>query len=160
MNTITVGEPAVAAHERHGDTLGACEEAPPEGTTPDLTTTATASATLGDPISDTATLAGATSDATGTITFNVYGPDDEDCSGGPAFTSVVDVNGNGVYSSDLTPNDPSGDFVPGAVGIYRWTAEYSGDDNNEAVSSDCNAANEASVVTEPPPTARRLISFV
>jgi hypothetical protein len=152
-HTLTVGAPAVAAHERHGDTLDACEEAPPEGTTPELTTQATASATLGDPISDTATLSGATSDATGTITFNVYGPDDEDCSGQPAFTSVVDVNGNGVYSSDLTPSDPSDDFVPGAVGIYRWTAEYSGDDNNGAASSDCNAANEASVVTEPTTTS-------
>jgi hypothetical protein len=148
MNTITVGEPAVAAHERHGDTLGACAEVPPEGTTPELTTMATATATLGDPISDTATLSGATDDATGTITFNVYGPDDEDCSGEPAFTSVVDVNGNGVYSSDLIPNDPSDDFVPGAVGTYRWTADYSGDDNNGAVASECNAPDEASVVTE------------
>jgi hypothetical protein len=148
MNTITVGGPAVAAHERHGDTLGACEEAPSEGTTPELTTQATTPVTLGDSISDTATLSGATSDATGTITFNVYGPDDEDCSGEPAFTSVVDVNGNGDYSSDLTPNDPSDDFVPDAVGTYRWTAEYSGDDNNEGVLSECNAANEASVVTE------------
>jgi hypothetical protein len=148
MNTITVGAPAQAAHERHGDTLGACEETPPGGTTPELTTQATTPVTLGDPISDTATLSSATSDATGTITFNVYGPDDEDCSGEPAFTSVVDVNGNGVYSSDLTPNDPSDDFVPGAVGIYRWTAEYSGDDNNEAVTSECNAPNEASLVTE------------
>jgi hypothetical protein len=78
----------------------------------------------------------------------VYGPDDEDCSGEPAFTSVVDVNGNGDYSSDLIPNDPSDDFVPGAVGTYRWTADYSGDDNNEAVSSECNAPDEASVVTE------------
>src|SRR5215210_597839 len=148
-HTITVGAPAVAAHERHGDnTLDACEEAPPEGTTPELTTQATTPVTLGDRISDTATLSGATSDATGTITFNVYGPDDEDCSGEPAFTSVVDVSGNGVYSSDLTPNDPSDDFVPDAVGTYRWTAEYSGDDNNEGVLSDCNAANEASVVTE------------
>ena len=154
MNTITVGEPAVAAHERHGDTLGACAETPPEGTTPDLTTQATATATLGDPISDTATLSGATSDATGTITFNVYGPDDEDCSGEPASTSsVVDVNGNGVYSSDLTPTDPSDDFVPDAVGTYRWTAEYSGDANNEAVSSECNAPNEESVVTEPTTTS-------
>jgi hypothetical protein len=159
MNTITVGAPAQAAHERHGDTLGGCEETPPEGTTPELTTTATATATLGDPISDTATLSGATDDATGTITFNVYGPDDEDCSGEPAFTSVVDVNGNGVYSSDLTPNDPSGDFVPAAVGTYRWTAEYSGDDNNEAVSSDCNAPNEASVVTEPTTTTPDLTTM-
>jgi hypothetical protein len=148
MNTITVGAPAQAAHERHGDKLGACEETPPEGTTPELTTMATTPVTLGDPISDTATLSGATDDATGTITFNVYGPDVEDCSGEPAFTSVVDVNGNGVYSSDPTPNDPSDDFVPGAVGTYRWTAEYSGDENNGAVSSDCNAPNEASDVTE------------
>jgi hypothetical protein len=148
MNTITVGAPAVAAHERHGDKRGACAEAPSEGTTPELTTQATATATRGDPISDTATLSGATSDATGTITFNVYGPDDEDCSSEPAFTSVVDVSGNGVYSSDLTLNDPSDDFVPDAVGTYRWTAEYSGDDNNEGVLSDCNAANEESVVSE------------
>ena len=156
MNTITVGAPAVAAHERHGDTLGACGEAPSEGTALELTTQATTPVTLGDPITDTATLSGATSDATGTITFNVYGPDDEDCSGEPAFTSVVDVSGNGAYSSDLTPNDPSDDFVPEAVGVYRWTAEYSGDDNNEAVLSDCNAANEASVVTEASTTTPEL----
>ena len=153
MNTITVGEPAVAAHERHGDTLGACAEAPPAGTTPELTTQATASATVGDPISDTATLSGATDDATGTITFNVYGPNNENCSGEPAFTNVVDVNGNGDYGSDPTPNDPSDDFVPGDVGTYRWTAEYSGDENNEAVPSECNAPNEASVVTEPTTTS-------
>ena len=153
MNTITVGEPAVAAHERHGDTLGACAEAPPAGTTPELTTQATASATVGDPISDTATLSGATDDATGTITFNVYGPNNENCSGEPAFTNVVDVNGNGDYGSDPTPNDPSDDFVPGDVGTYRWTAEYSGDENNEAVPSECNAPDEASVVTAPTTTS-------
>jgi hypothetical protein len=147
MNTITVGEPAVAAHERHGDTLGACEEAPSEGTALELTTQATTPVTLDDPITDTATLSGATSDATGTITFNVYGPDDEDCSGEPAFTSVVDVNGQGEYSSDPTPSDPSDDFVPEAAGTYRWTAEYSGDDNNTPSSSECNAPNELSEVT-------------
>jgi hypothetical protein len=41
-HTITVGEPALAAHERHGDTEGACESATPETTgdvtTPDTTT--------------------------------------------------------------------------------------------------------------------------
>src|SRR5829696_10455891 len=74
MNTITVGAPAVAAHERHGDTLGACEEAPSEGTALELTTQATTPVTLGDPITDTATLSGATSDATGTMTFKLYGP--------------------------------------------------------------------------------------
>ena len=140
---ITVAQPAVAAHERHGDTLGPCAE----GTTLELTTQATTPVTLGQPISDTATLSGG-DNPTGTITFNVYGPDDEDCSGEPAFTSVVDVNGNGDYSSDPTPSDLSDDFVPEAAGTYRWTADYSSDDNNDAVTSACNAENEASVVTE------------
>jgi hypothetical protein len=108
-------------------------------TTPTLTTQATAEAALGDPISDTATLSGG-DNPTGRITFNVYGPDDEDCTSDPAFTSDVAVNGNGDYSSD--------DFVPSAAGTYRWTAEYSGDANNDAVSSECNAENEQSVVND------------
>src|SRR5215212_7038923 len=83
-------------------------------TTLTLTTQATPSVTLGEPISDTATLSGG-DNPTGTITFNVYGPDDEDCSGDPAFTSEVDVNGEGDYSSK--------EFVPSAAGTYRWTAE-------------------------------------
>jgi Bacterial Ig-like domain (group 3) len=139
---ITVAQPAVAAHERHGDDMALCEN--PAGTTPVLTTQATTPVTLGNPISDTATLSGG-DNPTGTITFNVYGPDDADCSGEPASTSVVDVNGEGDYSS--------GPFTPLAVGTYRWTAEYSGDANNEAVMSECNAPNEASVVTESTPTS-------
>lgn len=147
-HTITVGEPAVAAHGRHGDNItGPCGDEPQPEPTLVLTTQATQEVTLGQPISDTATLSGG-DNPTGTITFNVYGPDDEDCSGEPAITSVVDVNGNGDYSSDPTPNDLSDDFVPEAAGTYRWTAEYSGDDNNDAVTSACNAENEASVVTE------------
>jgi hypothetical protein len=74
---ITVAEPAVAAHERHDDDPELCENGetppePPEGTTPELTTTATTSVTLGASISDTATLSGATSDATGTIALKLY----------------------------------------------------------------------------------------
>ena len=142
---ITVGQPAVAAHERHGDDPELCGT--PDGTTPVLTTQATTSVTLSNPISDTATLSGG-DNPTGTITFNVYGPDDEDCSGEPAFTSVVDVNGNGDYSSE--------EFVPSVAGTYRWTADYSGDDNNDAVTSPCNAENEASVVTEDSTTTPEL----
>src|SRR5829696_3640895 len=159
-HVISVASPAWPAHERHGDTEGACTEgvtpepvAPetPEGATLELTTVATPEVTLGQPISDMATLSGATS-ATGTITFNAYGPDDEDCSGGPAFTSEVDVEGDGEYSSDTTPDDPSDDFVPDAAGTYRWTAEYIGDTDNETetASSECNAEGEQSVVNEGP----------
>jgi hypothetical protein len=149
---ITVAQPAVAAHERHGDTLGPCGDGqPPEGGTLDpttLTTTAITPQTVGHPIADVATLSGSgLHQPTGTITFNAYGPDDEDCSGEPAFTSVVDVNGQGEYRSDPTPSDPSDDFVPEAAGTYRWTAEYSGDDNNTPSSSECNAPNELSEVT-------------
>jgi hypothetical protein len=37
-HTITVGEPALAAHERHGDAEGACVTATPDTTTPETTT--------------------------------------------------------------------------------------------------------------------------
>jgi hypothetical protein len=108
-------------------------------TTLTLTTQATASVTLGDPISDKATLSGG-DNPTGTITFTVFGPDDGDCSGDPAFSSDVDVDGEGDYNSE--------EFTPSAAGTYRWTAEYSGDENNDAVTSECNAENEESVVSE------------
>ena len=162
---ITVAEPAVAAHERHGDDPALCENGvtppePPDGTTLELTTMATASATLDVPISDTATLSGATSDATGTMTFKLYGPfTDADPStdtcvdpdpannvAGNLVTTIVidslgspDVSGNYVVSS--------GDYTPTTVGRYQWVVSYSGDAMNDAVSSKCKAPNEASVVT-------------
>ena len=166
MNTITVGGPAQAAHERHGDTLGACEEAPSEGTTPDLTTMATTSVTLGDPISDTATLSGATSDATGTMTFKLYGPfTDADTS---TDTCVEPDPANNVAGNLVTTLGPvnigspdasgsyvvsSGDYTPATVGRYQWVVSYSGDANNGAASSECKAPNEASLVTEPTTTS-------
>ena len=167
MNTITVGAPAQAAHERHGDTLGGCEETPPEGTTPELTTTATATATLGDPISDTATLSGATSDATGTVTFRLYGPftDDADAStdtcvdpdpaNNVAGNLVTTIEVNALGSPDASGNYvvPSGPYTPTTVGRYQWVVSYSVDGINETVSSECKALDEASVVTEPTPTS-------
>jgi hypothetical protein len=115
-----------------------------------LTTNATASATIGSPISDTATLAGATTGAGGTITFNAYGPNDANCTGSVAFTATVNVSGNGNYSS--------GNFTPTQVGTYRWTASYSGDLGNAASSSPCNAANEVSVVNKRQPSISTLLS--
>jgi hypothetical protein len=167
---ITVAEPAVAAHERHGDDPALCENeetplVPPDGTTPGLTTMATASVTLGDPISDTATLSGATSDATGTMTFKLYGPfTDPD----PSTDTCVDPDpanneaGNLVTTIDITSlGSPdasgnyvvsSGDYIPASVGRYQWVVSYSGDAKNETVSSECKAPNEASLVSEPNPT--------
>jgi hypothetical protein len=101
-----------------------------------ITTQAT-SGTVGDEISDTATLSGATEGAGGTITFNLYGPSaTPDCSGDPVFTSTVDVNGNGDYVS--------GGFTPTAAGSYYWTASYSGDEGNFSSAGECGADGETS----------------
>jgi len=152
---ITVAEPAVAAHVRHGDDPALCEN--PDGTTPVLTTQATTPVTLGDLISDTATLAGATSDATGTITFTLYGPYDasvdpateqtDPCAAGDlVFTSdpidigTADAQGNYVVESP--------EFEPTEVGRYQWIASYSGDDKNEPSTTLCRDDDEASVVSE------------
>jgi hypothetical protein len=131
-------------------------------TTPELTTVATGPVTLGLAISDTATLIGATSDATGTITFSAYGPfTDADpttdvCDettlafeSDPVDIGSPDASGNYVVSS--------GDFIPSEVGRYQWVASYtSGDDNNEDVSSPCNAEGEQSVVNEAQTTTPEL----
>ncbi len=106
--------------------------------TPQITTTATASAPVGNPIQDTATLSGG-STPTGTITFQVFGPNNATCAGPPAFTSApVGVNGNGTYVS------PS--FVPTSSGTYHWVATYSGDANNNGRTTACNDPNETTTV--------------
>ena len=56
--------------------------------TPTLTTQASPNVTLGGQIHEPATLTGATN-PTGTITFQLYGPDDASCAGAVAFTSPV-----------------------------------------------------------------------
>ena len=113
---------------------------------PTLSTTATGSVNLGQPIQDVATLSGATTEprATGDITFNLYGPDNATCSGAPIFTTSKSVDGNGAYTSNP--------FTPTVVGTYRWVASYSGDYNaeshkgNAATSGSCNDPGESSVV--------------
>jgi uncharacterized repeat protein (TIGR01451 family) len=110
---------------------------------PTLVTQASASVPIGGSISDGGTLAGGSS-PTGSIAFNVYGPNDAACSGASVFTANIPVAGNGLYAS--------GSFTPALAGTYRWTATYSGDANNAAVASPCNAPNENVVVTQATPT--------
>jgi Cu/Zn superoxide dismutase len=107
-----------------------------------LTTNATGPVTIGSPISDTATLSGATSNAGGTITFHLFS-DDQCANEVTTGLSPVTVDGNGDYNS--------GNFTPTAVGNYYWTASYSGDANNAAASTACHDANESSVVTKAKP---------
>ncbi|WP_155374783.1 hypothetical protein [Catellatospora vulcania] len=110
--------------------------------TPTLTTEASRDTFVGKPVYDTATLAGG-AEPTGTITFSLYGPGDATCSRTPVFTSTVTINGNGVY--------PSGTFRPGTPGTYQWVAAYSGDSDNEAVSTDCGDPAEQVVVRKKTP---------
>ena len=103
-----------------------------------LTTSASAGVVLGGQVQDTATLANGTSPA-GTITFNLYGPNNATCAGTPVFTNPVPVAGNGSYDS--------ANFTPTLEGTYRWIASYSGDAVNAAATGACNGANESVTVT-------------
>ncbi len=117
--------------------VGGCSAAGPGlAATTASTQVASPSVTLGAAISDTLTLSGGigASAPTGTITFNLYGPNDATCAGASIFTSLVTVNGNGTYAS-LS-------FTPLTIGTYRWIANYGGDLNNAPTANTCNAANE------------------
>ncbi|HET7689109.1 MAG TPA: hypothetical protein VFK41_01915, partial [Nocardioidaceae bacterium] len=125
--------------------------------TPTISTNASAEGTEADPavvigssISDTATVRNLTSDATGTVRFRVWGPNNTDCSGTPAFVTDPRLPLGTVTAGVATVS--SGSFTPTAVGDYRWIADYSGDAKNNAVSGSCNDANESSVVIKQTPT--------
>ena len=109
------------------------------GSAPTLSTQAIPSAALGDTISDTATLIGGIS-PTGTVTLNLYGPDDASCGLAPVFTATVPV---------ATGEAASGDFTPMVPGAYRWTASYSGDAAHDATAEACNGTNESSTIQYP-----------
>jgi hypothetical protein len=97
---------------------------------PQISTTPNpASGTVGVTLNDSATLS-AGYRPTGTITFQLFGPSDSTCSGTPAFTNTVNVNGNGTYST-------SAGFASNAVGTWHWIASYSGDGNNNPIAGTC-----------------------
>src|SRR3954468_6312574 len=107
--------------------------------TPTLSTQAVPSAALGGSISDVATLTGASA-PTGTVTFELFGPDDTSCALPPVFTSTVALVGDQATSDEFTPTAP---------GAYRWVATYSGDAANGPASEACGGANESSTIQNP-----------
>ena len=110
----------------------------PGPVTPTIVTTASPTVAVGGQVTDTATLSGG-NNPTGTITFNLFGPNDATCTGPTAFISNRSVSGNGQYVSEP--------FTTTQAGTFRWRAGYSGDANNNPVSTACNDANESVVVT-------------
>jgi len=93
---------------------------------------------IGTPISDQATLHGATPTAGGTISYRVYTS---------AAACTADTGGIGGTDETPTPNTVSADaapgsksFTPATAGTYWWLATYSGDSNNTGpVNSGCAA---------------------
>ncbi|MGQ0679689.1 MAG: FGLLP motif-containing membrane protein [Actinomycetota bacterium] len=98
---------------------------------------------IGQAISDSVTLSEGV-DETGVITFSLFGPADSGCAGPPIASSLRNVSGNGVYTSDP--------FVPNEMGDFRWIASYSGDVNNLPVSTMCNDPGSLSEVVQAAPT--------
>ncbi len=97
--------------------------------TPSIATTPSGSVPAGGNVSDTATL----SDGyhpTGTVKFELFEPGDTDCAT-PIATRTGTVTDSGTAAS--------GDVTIGAAGTYRWSATYSGDAHNNAVTSPCSA---------------------
>ena len=74
-------------------------------------------------LTDSVTLAN-TFNATGTLTFTLTAPD------GTAVvdTETVNIAGNGTYQT------PTG-YLPGSTGAFSWSVSYSGDSNNNPLSS-------------------------
>src|SRR5438093_13586204 len=99
-----------------------------------MTTSATATATAGGTIQDTATLSGGTN-PTGTISFSIYGPNDATCSASATSGGSAPVSGNGSYSSSAVTEN--------AAGTYRWTASYTGDANNNGFTKLCKNGRAA-----------------
>ncbi len=82
-----------------------------------------ASATVGSPIADTATVTGGSS-PTGTVTFNLYS--NANATGTPLYTDTESLV-NGTASSK--------NYTPTATGTDYWVATYNGDSNNTLVST-------------------------
>ena len=116
---------------------------------PTIKTNAAAGGPLPDPaLTDVATVENLTANATGTVTFKVYGPDDATCAGTAVFTSSKPLGTVNAGTAVVT----SAAFTPTAVGRYRWIASYGGDDNNKSVAGACNDTNEFADVTKRQPT--------
>jgi uncharacterized repeat protein (TIGR01451 family) len=84
----------------------------------------------------------------GTISFTLFAPPAPGaglCSGTVVFTGGATnnpVNANGLY---FAPTVPTASITQ--VGTYQWVASYSGDANNNAVSTNCG--DEPVVITKP-----------
>ncbi|HEX4639747.1 MAG TPA: Calx-beta domain-containing protein, partial [Chthoniobacterales bacterium] len=101
--------------------------------TPVIQGQSASTAALGETIAYVATItSNSITPLSGTLTFQLFGPNDTSCGAAPIFTSMVTVNGNGQYTS--------ASFTPTTPGTYRWVVSYNGDvDHNAAVHTTCSS---------------------
>jgi uncharacterized protein YbcV (DUF1398 family) len=114
---------------------------------PAITTSASESVRIGEPIKDTAEISGLVKPTgKGTITFHLYS--DEAC--------TVPVPGFSSLSEPVTENRSftSADFPTVTAGLHYWIAEVSGDENNKSVKTECKDGGEVSVVGRAVPTIK------
>jgi len=113
---------------------GSANQASAVGTITATLAAGATSGTVGNPVTATASIQeGAI--PTGQITFTAFSPGDTNCSGAAAFSSTVNVSGNGSYRSAV--------FVPSRVGTFRWTVSYSGDPNHAPTIAGCGKATSS-----------------
>lgn len=98
-------------------------------------------ATVGTPIRDAVSLSGRQNGVDGTVLFNLFGPNDNTCTGPVVFTQSMLAGVSNSYTSNS--------FTPTLPGTYNWVVSYSGDANNApAPASACGA--EAVTITGSP----------
>ena len=105
----------------------ACEPLTITQAAPTIATTPSPGGEDGTTISDTATVSGGFNPS-GNVTFDLFSPTSQDCTGDPVFTST-----NTLVEGSAT----SDSFATTAVGTYHWVATYNGDTNNTVVTSAC-----------------------
>ena len=119
---------------------------------PTVTATGPANDTAGTAIATTSIssvfAASSGTNATGTITFKVFGPQNTAptaCTTGGTTVGTVTPAGNGTYH-------PNTGFTPTGIGNYWWYASYGGDTNNNTATSTCGSSMSETVVGKAAPT--------
>ena len=90
-----------------------------------------------------------------TITFSLFAPSDAICSGTALYSETQNVNGTGTKTfttanSGNPAGNPSGFRLTSASthGVYHWSADYSGDEANNANNRDCVEAFDFEGITD------------
>ena len=123
---------------------------------PEFATVATDGILPPGSISDTAYLADLPGNATGTVTFSVFGPltgnvNAESCvEGAQVGNSITVTLHSNMFSQGNGWTVPSGNVTVSQTGTYYWVASYSGDETHNylAASGVCGDKGETSTVTQ------------